>query len=410
MNWKDLTIGDLVNDAMVEIQTGPFGTQLRASDYSDSGVPVINVRNIGYGNLRQDKLEFVPDTVVERLQQHILRKNDIVFGRKGAVDRHLLVSENEDGWIQGSDCIRLRILSEKINPRFISYQFCIDSHKQWMLTQCSNKSTMASLNQEVIKRIPLRIPEVSEQNKIVDVLSNYDDLIENTKRRISLLEQTARLIFKEWFVHFRFPGHEDVKIIDGVPAGWRKVFVPDIIEINPAERVEKGKEIRYVPMSSLSETGMTINLREVENRDKPTSVKFRNGDTLLARITPCLENGKTAYVNFLQQDEVACGSTEFIVLRGRRVSSYFVYCLARTYEFREHAIKSMIGSSGRQRVQISCFNEFQLVLPPTSLLEQFNEIARNCFETIANLQRQNDLLIEARDLLLPRLLKGEIQL
>jgi type I restriction enzyme S subunit len=161
-------------------------------------------------------------------------------------------------------------------------------------------------------------------------------------------------------------------------------------------------------MACLSETGMSINVAEVEPRDKATSVKFRNGDVLLARITPCLENGKTAYVNFLGTDEVACGSTEFIVLRGRQVSPYFTYCLARTHDFRENAIKSMIGSSGRQRVQVSCFDEFGIGLPPKPLLDQFDEFAASCFSMITNLQRQNEQLMRARDLLLPRLMNGEI--
>lgn len=166
--------------------------------------------------------------------------------------------------------------------------------------------------------------------------------------------------------------------------------------------------IKYLPMEGLSESGMTISLSSIEPRSKSTNVKFRNGDTLFARITPCLENGKTAYVNFLADNGMACGSTEFIVFRGRRVSSYFTYCLARTHDFRENAIKSMIGSSGRQRVQVSCFRDYYLGLPPSMILDQFDEFAANTFKLIANLQRQNEHLLKARDLLLPRLMNGVI--
>ena len=259
-----------------------------------------------------------------------------------------------------------------------------------------------------IKRIKIPLPKLSTQQSIVDILSTYDDLIENNRRRIQLLEQVARLLYKEWFVHLRFPGHEHVKIKDGVPEGWEKVTVPEIIAINPKEAVTKGSDIRYVPMSSLSESGMTINTSDTEVRQKTTSVKFRNGDILLARITPCLENGKTGYVNFLDEGEVACGSTEFIVLRGQSVSTYFTYCLARTYDFRQNAIKSMIGSSGRQRVQVSCFDEYSLALPPKTLLQQFDEFASRCFEQIWCLMQQNRNLEKARDLLLPRLMSGEL--
>lgn len=265
-----------------------------------------------------------------------------------------------------------------------------------------------NLSQSKLLSLKFPVPDIKQQKGIANVLSAYDDMIENNKRRIALLEQASRLLYKEWFVNLRFPGHEHTKIIDGVPEGWEQVSIPNIIEINPAERIKNDTQISYVPMSSLSETGMSINVGEVGARDKATNVKFRNNDTLLARITPCLENGKTAFVNFLRSDEVACGSTEFIVLRGQRVSPYFVYCLARTHAFRENAIKSMIGSSGRQRVQVSCFREFQIALPPYLLLEQFDQLASSCFDEIANLQKQNEQVIKARDLLLPRLMNGEI--
>ena len=184
--------------------------------------------------------------------------------------------------------------------------------------------------------------------------------------------------------------------------------MPDVIHVNPRTPVEKGKEIWYVPMSSLSETSMTANTADFERRTKHTNVKFKKNDVLLARITPCLENGKTGYAYFLAEDEVACGSTEFIVLRGKRVPSEFVYCLARSYPFRENAIKSMTGSSGRQRVQNSCFDKYAVPLPPNSILDEFVEVVQNNFDQIRNLMAQNARLAKARDLLLPKLMSGEL--
>lgn len=246
------------------------------------------------------------------------------------------------------------------------------------------------------------------QAAIEELISPYDDLIENNHRRIQLLEESARLLYQEWFVHLRFPGHEQVKIADGVPEGWEPTLVPDVIDVNPRTPVEKGKEIWYVPMSSLSETSMTANTADFERRTKHTNVKFKKNDVLLARITPCLENGKTGYAYFLAEDEVACGSTEFIVLRGKRVPSEFVYCLARSYPFRENAIKSMTGSSGRQRVQNSCFDKYAVPLPPNSILDEFVEVVQNNFDQIRNLMAQNARLAQARDLLLPKLMSGEL--
>jgi len=158
VGWERVHIGDFIEQGFVDLQTGPFGTQLKASHYTEEGTPVINVRNIGYGDLRPDKLEFVPEDVTERLAAHILRPDDIVFGRKGAVDRHLLITQAHDGWMQGSDCIRLRALSEKVCPVLLSFAFREPGHHDWMLTQCGNKATMASLNQTVIARIPALVP------------------------------------------------------------------------------------------------------------------------------------------------------------------------------------------------------------------------------------------------------------
>ena len=263
---------------------------------------------------------------------------------------------------------------------------------------------------ERIYRVTASVPSnVEEQRKIGQILFSYDNLIANNRRRIYLLERAARLLYEEWFVHLRFPGHDHITITDGVPEMWERKTVPEIIEINPQVDTPKYIPIRYIPMAGLSTSGMTIDLTYSETRTKSTSVRFRNGDTLLARITPCLENGKTGFVNFLRDDEVACGSTEFIVLRGRSVSSYFTYCLARTYNFRQTAIKSMIGSSGRQRVQPSCFDDFMVATPCHSIREEFDETSSFFFAQIAGLTSEILSLTEARDLLIPRLMNGEVQ-
>ena len=401
-------IADLEAEGVASIQTGPFGTQLKASDYTQDGIPVINVRNIGYGNLRADKLEFIAEATADRLRVHVLNEQDIVFGRKGAVDRHLFVTGAQSGWVQGSDCIRLRLDCNRINPRFVSYAFLSNRHKEWMLQQCGNKATMASLNQDVIRRIEFRLPKRPQQDQIVSILSTYDDLIENNRKRIALLEEAARLLYREWFVHFRFPGHEHAKIVDGVPEGWKWLSASEAFEINPKTPREDEGVITYVPMAALSEVGMIIDLALVEKREVSTSVRFRKGDTLFARITPCLENGKTGLAQFLADGEVACGSTEFIVLRGRLVSEFFVYLTAREPGFRENAVRSMIGSSGRQRVQPSCFDRHFVAIPPDLIRTLFDDGVGWMFKQIANLDNQNRKLAQARDLLLPRLMNGEI--
>lgn len=296
-------------------------------------------------------------------------------------------------------------------------EICDSQFLKYHLSNPVSKATLMNYVSGVaIPRVVLRdfknysfpLPPIEVQQRISAILSIYDDLIENNRRRMALLEDAARQVYQEWFVRLRFPGYEHTRIVDGVPEGWDKVSVPEIIDVNPKEQIKSGKEICYIPMSRLSETGMTVDISDFETRTTPTAVRFRKDDVLLARITPCLENGKTAFVHFLEENEVACGSTEFIVLRGQRVSPYFTYCLARSYDFRENAIKSMVGSSGRQRVHTSCFEKFMLCLPPRLLLSHFDEAVKDCYQQIANLTRQNQKLSTARDLLLPKLMSGEI--
>ena len=136
--------------------------------------------------------------------------------------------------------------------------------------------------------------------------------------------------------------------------------------------------------------------------------KFINNDTLFARITPCLENGKTGFVQFLKDGQPGRGSTEFIVLRGNTVGPAYTYCLARSDEFRAHAIQSMSGASGRQRVRNECFDSFLLAVPPPELGRNFEQIATSLFETIQSLAVQTATLTAVRDLLLPKLVTGQI--
>ena len=156
------------------------------------------------------------------------------------------------------------------------------------------------------------------QHKIAAILSAYDDLIENNTRRIKILEDMAQTLYQEWFVHFRFPGHENVPMVESplgpIPQGWEVVSASKAIFINPKTSVPRDTPKPFVPMKSATERSMLI--IEIEEKTGNSGAKFKNGDTLFARITPCLENGRTGFVQFLpDDDDVAFGSTEFIVLR-----------------------------------------------------------------------------------------------
>ena len=181
-----------------------------------------------------------------------------------------------------------------------------------------------------------------------------------------------------------------------------------MIEIDPAVNLPKNTVAPFVDMKALPLKGYSVTA--INKKPYAGGAKFQNGDVLLARITPCLENGKTAIVDFLDSGQVGFGSTEFIVLRGKApIPTPFVACLSRNTEFREHCIKSMVGSSGRQRVQKDCFSKFYLSLPEKDmLLDKFFLLTEKNFEQAHKRSKQSRLLADLRDTLLPKLLSGKI--
>jgi len=267
-----------------------------------------------------------------------------------------------------------------------------------------------TLNRNHLHLLEVAVLHRKSQTAVADVLRTFDRLIENNRRRIEILEEMARLIYREWFVHFRFPGHEDVELVDSdlgpIPEGWDVAPASLVFEINPRERVNKAVEHNFITMADLSESSMVCLPSELKAGN--SGAKFRNGDTLFARITPCLENGKTGFVACLDKGEVARGSTEFIVLRGAKVGPEFTYLTAREERLRQNAIKSMTGASGRQRVRNECFDSHLLVFPTPQVEEAFREVVEPMFELVFSLARQNTVLSEARDLLLPRIISGEL--
>ena len=272
-------------------------------------------------------------------------------------------------------------------------------------------AAVPGINLGILKGLPVVLPPLPVQRRIAGILSAYDDLIENNQRRIKILEEMARSLYREWFVHFRFPGHDKVRMVPSslgpIPKGWEVKRVPECVQVNPRVVVPRDGEKPFVPMGCLSNDSMLIT--DIESRDGNSGTKFQNGDTLFARITPCLENGKTGFVQFLPGAQpVAFGSTEFIVLRSSTLTPEFVYCLARSDEFRGVAIKSMSGATGRQRVQEQCFDDFQIAQPPRALLDRFSAIVAPSFRLIYKLHLQIKNLRRTRDLLLPRLLSGQV--
>ena len=407
LKWPTKRLGDLAEFRNgVNYNKSSFGV----------GIKVVGVSDFqDYSKPRYAELEQInPEGIVT--ERNILRDGDIVFvrsnGDRELIGRSLFIEEPPEEVTHSAFSIRLRFTSREVYPKFYAYCFRTPLIRQGLTAQ-GGGTNINNLNQDILNAVEVPLPPLPVQRRIAGILSAYDELIENSQRRIGLLEAMARALYREWFAHFRFPGHEKLPRIDSplgdIPQGWEVKTVPECVDISPRVAVPRDGEKPFVPMGCLSNDSMLIT--NIESREGNSGSKFQNGDTLFARITPCLENGKTGFVQFLPDPQaVACGSTEFIVLRSITLTPEFVYLLARSDEFRGVAIKSMSGATGRQRVQEQCFDDFQIVRPSHTLLDHFSAIIAPSFRLINKLHLQIQSLRRTRDLLLPRLLSGQVEL
>lgn len=241
----------------------------------------------------------------------------------------------------------------------------------------------------------LKLPGYTEQRAIAGVLSSLDDKIDLLHRQNKTLAGMAEALWRQMFVEEADPG-------------WRKGKLGDIAEINPLRSIKKGAIVAYLDMSNMPTNGPFP--KEWVQREFSSGMKFKNGDTVMARITPCLENGKTAYVNFLTHDEIAWGSTEYIVLAPKPgYCSEWYYFLARNDDFRDFAIQNMTGTSGRQRVSGDSIAQYEIVIPPVNIFEGFGTFAGPVMEHIRQNSFQIRTLSRLRDTLLPKLMSGEVK-
>jgi type I restriction enzyme S subunit len=290
--------------------------------------------------------------------------------------------------------------------------FCAYLLKTLNIAETSGAAAVPGVNRNVLHSLPVTCPPLDAQRRIASILGAYDDLIDVNKRRVAVLEEMARGLFEEWFVRFRFPGQETVSVVDmpdgPLPEGWARAQARDLIDFDPRTRVPTDGLKPFIPMGHLNtETSL---IASPEAREGNSGAKFQNGDTLFARITPCLENGKTGLVRGLASaGGVGFGSTEFIVMRGSRAGPAFTYCLSRLPAFRDHARSSMSGASGRQRARSSSVAAFVIAVPPTDrLLEEFERLAWPMLDMVGLLGDATRCLAASRDLLLPRLISGQL--
>ena len=349
----------------------------------------------------------------------LTRGASVVVGRKGAY-RGIHYSPDPCFVIDTAFYLQPKV---EINIRWAYYTLMTHN-----INALDSGSAIPSTSRSDFYGLPVSVPPLSEQNAIAHILGTLDDKIELNRRVNETLEKMARALFKSWFIDFDpvrakmagsatgvpkqaidlFPdGMVNSKLGD-IPNGWPLTPLSEMMEFNPSRPLKKSQVAPYLPMASMPTSGHVP--ESVVERPFVSGMRFANGDTLLARITPCLENGKTALVDFLSDDEVGWGSTEYVVMTPLApLPKEFAYCLARSQKFREFAIQNMSGTSGRQRVQAAALSGFSIPRPSGAVASEFGRVARSLLEQASTATNECRQLASIRDALLPKLISGDMR-
>jgi len=404
-----------IKDLCKLITSGGTPSRKQQEKYFSYGtINWVKTQELQDGNLYETE-EKITEVALKESSAKLLPRNTVSMAMYGATVGKLGILKKEMATNQA--CCNMVVEETKADYHFLYYSLLYNRSK---IIGLANGAAQQNLNLSVIGEFEIDWYTLEEQRQISATLSALDAKIELNNAINKNLEEMAQALFKRWFVDFEFPNEigEPYKSSGGefeeselglIPKGWKLAQLEEIIEINPKRILKKGEYSPYVEMKNLRNNYARVS--EYVLREFSSGSKFSNGDVLLARITPCLENGKTAYVDFLKDNEVGWGSTEFLILRSRSgIPPEFTYFLARSDQFRSYAILSMTGSSGRQRVPESSLKNYMVPLPQNlNLISVFGEIAKSALTLMKKNDDENEILSKIRDTLLPKLMSGEIR-
>lgn len=423
--WEYSTVGEIIARGGGEIKTGPFGTTLKASEYSAVGVPLISVGEVGNGKINvHPKTPRVSPATTARLPEYVLRAGDIVFGRKGAVERSAIVSPEQDGWFLGSDGIRLRLPST-CDARFAALWMQSNEHREWIQRNATG-STMASLNQKIIARIPILLPPLPEQRMIASTLGALDDKIELNRKMNATLEAMARALFRDWFVDFGptrakmearapylspdlwslFPDRLDDEC---KPEGWEVFTLGQIAEhhtksLTPAKMANGEVEHFSLPAFDKGQIpaidhGATI--KSNKTLVPPEAILLSKLNPEIPRIWMPETQGRLPQVT----------STEFLAYTAKGgAGRSFLFCLFSDQGFREMLHGMVTGTSkSHQRISPPSLLGRDVVVGAKQMFGAFEKLVAPLLERVRANRAESRTLAQTRDLLLPRLMSGDLR-
>jgi type I restriction enzyme S subunit len=385
--WKPYVVDQIKSSEPHACVAGPFGSKISAKYFTDEGVPVVRG-----SNLRDDLTRFVPENFVfvshtkagEYRPQHIV-SGDLVFTCWGTIGQVGIIPEDSPypSYIISNKQLKLRVNRYLADPLFCFYYFASPRYVEHIRNR-SIGGAVPGINLGILKSFSIALPTLPIQKRIAQHLGSYDELIENNRRRTALLEQAARLLYREWFVYLRFPGHEHTRISDGVPEGWQRAPLGEHVILNYGKAL-KAEDRVDGPFPVYGSSGV------VGSHEKPL---VQGPGIILGR------KGNVGSVYWSAKDFYPIDTVYFI---DRAMSNLYLY-----YSIKDmHFINTDVAVPGLNR---DLAYSRPLLLPADTILRDFLEIVSPIHEQIGKLSEINEKLSTARDLVLPRLMSGEIAL
>ncbi len=398
MSWATATLSELADRDGGLIQTGPFGSQLHQAEYQLEGIPVIMPKDISDGRVSVASVARVSEETASRLGRHKIKQRGIVLPRRGEISKRAFIREEQEDWLCGTGCIKIELNGDHLVPEFLYYYMDQPHVVQW-LEQHAVGTTMLNLSTKIVEKLPVRYPVPATQVAIAKTLSAYDDLIENNRRRMALLEEVARQLYREWFVRLRFPGHEHTRIVDGVPEGWEQKRFDELADITMGQSP---------PSKLYNENGEGLPFHQGVADFGDRFVTHRIYTTAENRIADrgdilCSVRAPVGRLN-LTTDKIIIGRG-LAAVRSRHAHQSFLF-----YQLNVHFFKEDLIGAGAIFASVSKPELFaqEMLTPPKQLVALFEETSRPIDDQLRILTMGNERLCAARDLLLPRLMNGEV--
>jgi type I restriction enzyme S subunit len=393
------------------------GFAFKSAWFTDSGRPLVKVSNFSNDSVKWTELIFVPEGIALQYARYELRTGDVLIQTVGSwpnnplsvVGKTVRVPKQANGALLNQNAVKL-VPRSTLDGSFLFYLLRDKKFAAYIVGTAQGAANQAAITLESIRAFTFALPPIEGQRRIASILSSYDDLIENNTRRIAILEEMARRLYEEWFVRFRFPGHEGVPMVESelglVPLAWQVTTLGQFAEVN-ARSVRRGAEpteIHYVDISSVS-TGTIDKKERMLFADAPGRARriVRDGDVIWA----CVRPNRKSYSLVLNPEPNLLVSTGFAVLSPVDVPCSFLYQCVTTKDFVSHLVNHAKGAT-YPAVSAADFDNAKVLRPSDNLVVDFDKLAEPMMRLVAALQLKNANLRTTRDLLLPKLISGEL--